>query len=1279
MISPDIARISLHVPVPAWQHIYVFPFVFLYPLYLYAYTVAYDDWIKSEEWTFVFTVALVTSHALSYLSTRWSMAIKAWVTTKQVHELSQASIVRVFPHTHRGEGEMVPLSVSRHEISFTYQADKYVLALPDPKAGPTAVHRSAEITEPTFRRLPYPADSSPPLSHFKASRGLVSEEEGLQTLATYGGNKFDIPRPTFVELFAEHAVAPFFVFQVFCVGLWMLDEYWYYSLFTLFMLIVFECTVVFQRLRTLSEFRTMSITPFQVYVYRSHAWLQVSTTELLPGDVISVTRTKEELATPCDLLLLSGTTIVNEAMLSGESTPLLKESIELKEGSERLDVNGVDRNSVVFGGTKVLQSTAPASDSTYAKEGLVAPDGGALACVLRTGFGTSQGQLIRLMVFTNEGRVTAGNIEAFLFIGFLLLFAIAASYYVWFRGIEMGRPKGKLLLDCVLIITSVVPPELPMELSMAVNASLLALSKKAIFCTEPFRIPYAGRVDVCCFDKTGTITDEDLEVQGIAAIGARSSKDLIELHRLPKETTLTIGAAHALVLLEDGVVGDPMEKTTVEAMGWKLLAGDVLTPADPKTSAHRLEINVRRRFQFSSALKRMSTLSYTSDVGGANRKLFAAVKGAPETIRGMLNEVPDGYDETFKTFTRRGSRVLALGYKYVDGVTGSAVNDITRDQVESSLQFGGFLIFHCPLKSDARATLQQLNDSSHRCVMITGDNPLTAVHVASEVEIVDRDTLILDAREGSTKPNELAWKTPDESKVINIDASDPLDNALLDDYDLCLTGAAVSQFVEQTEKWEQLVQHTWVYARVSPSQKEAILNTLKSLGYITLMAGDGTNDVGALKAANIGVALLDGTQEDLLKIAEHQRNERNKKLYESQLSLSARFNQPPPPVPPVLKNLYPELESAREEALKKMQLTRAANPNAKPAKFDISSITSKMSDMEADEGPPQIKLGDASVAAPFTSKLRDCNAIVSIIRQGRASQVSTIQTYCILGLNCLLSSYSLSVQRLDNVKSGDYQQTIAGLLLSGAFLFISKAQPKETLSKERPLNSIMCSYIFLTVMLQFAVHLGFLHYVARTLVPRYETPVESDLESSFTPSLLNSACFLLNLSQQVSTIAVNFIGEPYREALSANKGLYYSLLGCAGVVVAGAFELFPELNEWLQLVPMPAPFQVRLVAILFVDFVGAYIIEFLCHTFLANHAPKSAMITRGTERREERRKALQDNLMELTKVAERNAAAAGEKVGLSNGSKQQAIGNGQSSSVKTAGQAGSSKTASKRK
>jgi len=176
-------------------------------------------------------------------------------------------------------------------------------------------------------------------------------------------------------------------------------------------------------------------------------------------------------------------------MLSGESTPLLKESIELLESHERLDLDAQHKGNVLFSGTKVLQASGGGGST---------PDGGCLAVVLRTGFGTAQGQLVRTMIFSSE-RVSANNMESFLFIGFLLIFAVAASWYVWvngeqltvemaamhfhrmltlaFPGLAKGLKKGKLLLDCILIVTSVVPPELPMELSLAVNASLVALSK----------------------------------------------------------------------------------------------------------------------------------------------------------------------------------------------------------------------------------------------------------------------------------------------------------------------------------------------------------------------------------------------------------------------------------------------------------------------------------------------------------------------------------------------------------------------------------------------------------------------------------------------------------------------------------------------------------------------------------------------------------------------------------------------------------------------------------
>jgi manganese-transporting P-type ATPase len=215
-----------------------------------------------------------------------------------------------------------------------------------------------------------------------------------------------------------------------------------------------------------------------------------------------------------------------------------------------------------------------------------------------------------------------------------------------------------------------------MELSLAVNTSLAALSKYAIYCTEPFRIPFAGRVDIACFDKTGTLTGEDLVVEGVAGqpsrqplTGPEAVKQLRALHATrgtSQEVQWLLATANALVLLDDGtIVGDPMEKATLDSLHWQLLKNDTIVP-DKDSLCTGSKATVRRRFQFSSALKRQSTVSQLVGRDGRKRT-FVAVKGAPETIAGMLRGgVVEGYEEAFKGLMREGSRVLGLGWRIVE-------------------------------------------------------------------------------------------------------------------------------------------------------------------------------------------------------------------------------------------------------------------------------------------------------------------------------------------------------------------------------------------------------------------------------------------------------------------------------------------------------------------------------------------------------------------------------------------------------------------------------------
>lgn len=134
-----------------------------------------------------------------------------------------------------------------------------------------------------------------------------------------------------------------------------------------------------------------------------------------------------------------------------------------------------------------------------------------------------------------------------------------------------------------------------------------------------------------------------------------------------------------------------------------------------------------KKFYFSFALRRMSTVCSHSNTNNSasEERFFVAVKGAPEAILPMLQEAPEWYEEVFLGYARQGCRVIALAIKHIPRLSSSALHAFERENAESKLKFVGFLVFHCPLKKDSVMAIRSLVESSHKVVMVTGDNSLT--------------------------------------------------------------------------------------------------------------------------------------------------------------------------------------------------------------------------------------------------------------------------------------------------------------------------------------------------------------------------------------------------------------------------------------------------------------------------------------------------------------------------------------------------------------------------
>jgi cation-transporting ATPase 13A1 len=176
-------------------------------------------------------------------------------------------------------------------------------------------------------------------------------------------------------------------------------------------------------------------------------------------------------------------------------------------------------------------------------------------------------------------------------------------------------------LRCILILTTVVPPELPMILNLAVNNSILYLQKKKIFVSEPKKIPLGGRANVIAFDKTGTLTEDKFIFEGIVD-DCSKYQELKTFKNCTNENLVVLAGCHSLISVEKELSGDPIELMFFQLSKWEYTSKN-------KEARRMLErVIVQKVHPFKSELKRMSTVAeHTSEAGV--RKMKVLVKGAP--------------------------------------------------------------------------------------------------------------------------------------------------------------------------------------------------------------------------------------------------------------------------------------------------------------------------------------------------------------------------------------------------------------------------------------------------------------------------------------------------------------------------------------------------------------------------------------------------------------------------------------------------------------------------
>ncbi|KAH8547645.1 hypothetical protein BGW37DRAFT_230305 [Umbelopsis sp. PMI_123] len=982
----------------------------------------------------------------------------------------------------------------------------------------------------------------------KSLKQGLTRERHLDRLAVFGPNSIDIEEKPTLKLLVDEVLNPFYVFQIFSILLWCMDNYYYYAFCIFIISAVSIISTLLETKKTIKRMREMSRFECNVRVMRNNIWRSTSSHDLAVGDIIDITTLH---TFPCDATLLTGDCIMNESMLTGESIPVSKIPIT----DTVLKTHSLASSSIpselskhfMFMGTKVVRVRATPSAGGVTS---------ATALVLRTGFNTSKGSLVRSMLFPKPNQFQFYR-DSFRFIGVLALIAVFGFLASSINFIRLGVDRTTMILRALDLVTIVVPPALPATMQIGTSFAISRLRDSGIFCISPPRVNIGGKVDCMCFDKTGTLTEDGLDIHGVQAVQndngslrfTEEMKSSSEIESDEHNTNTTssrifhaMATCHSLKVVNEELVGDPLDHKMFEFIDWeleesggatsigaksvsesaenggsKISKGIVPTVVRPKgakkfdISFEETEVNnglvelgIIHSFEFISSLRRMSVI--VRDLSKPHMEVF--VKGAPEVMSEVClpETIPQDYSERLYWYTHRGYRVIACASKSLTNVKWHKLHKLKRQEVEVGLTFVGFIIFENKLKLGTTPAIDTLRRANIRQIMCTGDNVLTAISVSRECSLVDQNAEIYIPRfvEGnSSDPNSIIkWESVlQEGYTLHNHTLLPQVSTQSASYEqapftntnglyyLAVTGEAFRWMVDYAppEILNRLLVTGQIFARMSPDEKQELVEMLQQLDYCVGFCGDGANDCGALKAGDIGISLSEA---------------------------------------------------------------------------------------------------EASVAAPFTSNTMDIGCVIDVIKEGRAALVTSFSCFKYMALYSIIQFTTVTLLYAFDSNLGDFQFLYIDLFLIlpiAVYMGYTSAWPY--LYKKRPTASLVSKKVLVSLLGQIIINSSFqfaMYWYIRT--QSWYSPPDYDPDGENIECFENTVLFLLSCYQYILIAVVFSVGPPYRQPVWSNVRLIITLIVLTLLTVVTTLFPPPFLYAKLELENLPFQFRCTLLLVAITNF-----------------------------------------------------------------------------------------------